>query len=413
MKAPRIAGGSAILLGSDFKSLAAARSLSRLGVRVAVVDSDPRSAWYSRHVSTRIRWHARLDDPALVDSLLAAAWEHRLFGAVIFPMQDDAVELVSRQHRRLSTTFLLTTPPWDRLRHAHQKTLLYRAADRAGVDHPATWQPAGEEEISRLPIRFPAIVKPAVSTALVNSIHRKALLASDLAALREHYRAALQHVTPGDLMIQEFVPGGGEQQYSYCALVDDGQVLAGFTARRLRQYPIDFGMSSSFVEAVDVPQLDSPSRRLLWVLRYTGIVELEYKQHATSGRFQLLDANARAWAWHGLCAAAGVDFIDLEYRRVTGAAMPVLKPRRSIRWRRLLTDVPAGVALIRSGKVGLGSYLRSLRGATAYSVFDPRDPLPAVLDLPVALSRVVRRKPTAARALRERVGAVPGAPQAG
>lgn len=413
MRAPRVAGGSAVLLGSDFKSLAAARSLSRLGVRVAVVDSDPRSAWYSRHVSTRIRWQGGLDDPALVDRLLDAAWEHKLFGAVVFPMQDDAVELVSRQHRRLSTTFLLTTLPWDRLRNAHQKTLLYRAADRAGVDHPATWQPAGEEEISRLPIRFPAIVKPTVSTALVNSIHRKAFLASDLAELREHYREALQHVTPGDLMIQEFIPGGGEQQYSYCALVDDGQVLASFTARRLRQYPIDFGMSSSFVEAVEVPQLDNPSLRLLWALRYSGIVELEYKRHATSGQFQLLDANARAWAWHGLCAAAGVDFIDLEYRRVTGAAMPPLKPRHSMRWRRVLTDVPAGYALIRSGKVGLGSYLRSLRGATAYSVFDLRDPVPAILDFPVAVSRALRRKPALARAMRDMAGAVPGAPQAG
>ena len=392
MRVPMAAGGSALLLGSDFKALAAARSLSRLGVRVTVVDSDPRSAWYSRHVARRVRWHSSLDDAALVDRLLAGARDEGMAGAVVFPMQDEAVELVSRHHRELSAAFVLTTAPWDRLRRAHQKTLMYEASNAAGVRHPMTWMPANEEQLRQLPIVFPAIIKPAVSPLLVNAIRRKALLAEDWTELLDKYRLAARHVSANQLLVQEFIPGGGEQQFSYCALSVEGTVLTSMTARRLRQYPIDFGMSSSFVEAVEVPELEAPSKRLLTELGLSGILELEYKRHPISGEYHLLDINVRPWAWHGLCTACGVDFIELEYRRVTGGSIPATKPRYDVRWRRFITDVPAGAALLRAGQIGLGAYMRSLRGRTASSVFELGDPLPALADVPISALRVLRRR---------------------
>jgi predicted ATP-grasp superfamily ATP-dependent carboligase len=238
-------------------------------------------------------------------------------------------------------------------------------------------------------------------------VHRKALFASSLEELKEHFRTAAAFVPAPHLLIQEFVPGGGRRQLSYCALLEKGRVLASFTARRLRQYPIDFGMSSSFVEAVHLPELDGPSRRLLATLGLSGMIELEYKQHETSGELYLLDANVRAWAWHDLCSACGVDFIDLEYRRVTGAELPALTPKYGVRWRRAITDIPAGLAAIRAGKMGVASYLRSLGGATRPSVMDLRDPMPALLDLPIAAIRTVRsRRGNDARPAHE--GAVPG-----
>ncbi|HEY6399624.1 MAG TPA: hypothetical protein VIX82_19430, partial [Solirubrobacteraceae bacterium] len=42
-----------VLLGSDFKALAAVRSLRRLGVPAVLVDNQPRAAWYSRYVQSR------------------------------------------------------------------------------------------------------------------------------------------------------------------------------------------------------------------------------------------------------------------------------------------------------------------------------------------------------------------------
>jgi predicted ATP-grasp superfamily ATP-dependent carboligase len=317
-------------------------------------------------------------------------------------MQDEGVELVGRNHHRLSGAYVLTTPPWEVVRRAQEKSLAYEAADRAGVDHPVTWKTSDAAALRRLPVRFPAIVKPSKSTALVQSMHRKALLANTPDELVGLYELALRYVPAAELLVQEFIPGGGENQYSFCGLVEDGRVLAAMTARRLRQYPIDFGMSSSLVEAVDVPELAKPAVRLLSELRLSGLVELEFKRHPDTGTFHLLDINARAWAWHSLCAACGLDFIDLQYRHALGEPVQPAVPRYSVRWRRVLTDIPAGVVSIRSRRISVRSYMRSLRGKTTYSVLDLRDLLPALVDLPVAVLRL-RRRPSQPRQLRVQV----------
>ena len=61
-------------------------------------------------------------------------------------------------------------------------------------------------------------------------------------------------------MIQELIPGGGETQFSYGAICENGRVLASVVARRTRQYPVDFGRSSSFVETVDAPAVEQAAR---------------------------------------------------------------------------------------------------------------------------------------------------------
>src|SRR3989475_8881024 len=85
-----------LLLGSDFKALGVARSLGRRGVSVAVVDSLPRSAWFSRHVSRRFHWREPMLGTAFVDFLLDLARTSGTAGSLLWPAQDDALEAVAR-----------------------------------------------------------------------------------------------------------------------------------------------------------------------------------------------------------------------------------------------------------------------------------------------------------------------------
>ena len=61
-------------------------------------------------------------------------------------------------------------------------------------------------------------------------------------------------------------------------------------------------------------------------------------------------------------------------------------------WIRTLTDIPAGMQEIRAGITTLPAYLKSLKGKTAFSVLDWRDPLPVFGDAWIAISRVIRSK---------------------
>jgi predicted ATP-grasp superfamily ATP-dependent carboligase len=150
------------------------------------------------------------------------------------------------------------------------------------------------------------------------------------------------------------------------------------TVRRRRQHPSDFGRASTFVETVDLPELEEPSRRFLAATAYDGLVELEYKRDASDGIPKLLDVNARTWGYHSLGVAAGVDFPHLLYRDRLGASPPdgIRRARPGIRWVRLATDVPNAVRDVMAGTQRLGEYLRTLPGTDTEAVFCARDPLP-------------------------------------
>jgi predicted ATP-grasp superfamily ATP-dependent carboligase len=379
----------ALLLGSDFKALGVARSLGRHGVPIAVVDTLPRSAWFSRYVDRRFKWTDAMRSGAFVHFLLDLAQRASLKGWVLWPAQDDALELVARNATLLSASYRLITQPWEVLRMAHDKRCLHQAADEAGVAHPRTWHPADERALEEMPLQFPVILKPRVSVDLQNTFGRKAIPAANLAELDERYWLATRVVPADDLMVQEIVPS--EAQYSVGAFAENGRVLMAMTARRTRQFPIDYGLSSSFVEAVDMPELIEPARRVLERLGTTGMVEVEFIVDRRDGQPKLLDVNPRPWGWHSLCAACGLDFPLIQYDHTLGRPVPHLMPRYGPRWIRLLTDVPAGLQGIRAGVLTPGAYLRSVAaGQTVESVFEWRDPLPAVGDLAVAAVRVMK-----------------------
>ncbi len=296
-----------LLLGSDFKALAVARSLGRRGVRVAVVDNVPRSAWFSRYVAQRFRWYEAMCSTSLPDFLLSLAGKAGMQGFVLWPAQDDALELVARNHERLSSAYELITPPWDVLRHAHDKRLLHDAADAVGVSHPRTWYPPDERSLHALLVEFPAIIKPAVSINLQHAIGRKALPVRDMDQLVQSYRLATAIMPADHIMVQEVIPG--EHQYSVGAFAEDGRVVSAMTARRTRQYPIDYGLSSSFVEAVEIPGLMEPAERILCRLGISGMVEVEFIHDSRDGTPKVLDVNPRPWGWHALCIACGLDFL--------------------------------------------------------------------------------------------------------
>src|SRR5215469_14881592 len=103
----------AIALGSDFKALGVVRSLGRRGIPSIVIDNQPRSAWLSRFVVKRFRWHGSMDDPAFLQFLLNTGKQYQLEGWMLFPMQDEVVEFVARNRQPLSMFYRPVTQGWD------------------------------------------------------------------------------------------------------------------------------------------------------------------------------------------------------------------------------------------------------------------------------------------------------------
>jgi len=373
----------ALVVGGNLNGLSIARSLGRHSVPVWVV-SPPniRLASFSRYTRRTLPWPSG-DDETQVEYLLEVAARNNLDQWVLFPTSDETAALLSRFHSRLSRRFRVSTPTWNVLRWAYDKRLTYLLAAEQHVDYPATFYPRTDADLEGVNCEFPAILKPATHASINRLTEDKAWRVANHEELLAKYREARELMPPELILVQEMIPGSGGSQFSFAALCCDGKTIASLTARRTRQYPIDFGYSSSFVETMDVPEIVAPSQRLLAAMGYTGIVEVEYKFDFRDGRFKLLDINPRLWTWSPLGGRAGMDFPYLLWKMLQGKQVREQTAPAGVRWVRMSTDVPAAFQEILRGRLNLREYVASMRGPLQFALVTADDPLPGLMDLPL------------------------------
>lgn len=381
MNAQGHAAKGAIVLGGDYQGLGIVRSLGRHGIPVCVVDDEHSIARVSRYTDCWAKVADLGDEERLVEDLLRIGRERGLEGWVVFPTRDETVAAIARNRERLASFFRIPTADWETIRWAWDKRGTYELAETLGVPAPRTWRPASLADLDQIDAEPPFAIKPAIKEHFFYETGAKAWRADDATELRELVAKALEIVGPGEVLVQELIPGDGRQQYSYCALYEDGKPVATMVARRLRQHPPEFGRASTYVETIECPEVEEHAYRLLGALRFSGLAELEFKRDPRSGAYKLLDFNARTWGYHTIADRAGIDFPYLLFRRQTEQAVEPSRARSGVRWVRILTDLPTAVAEIFRGRLGLVDYLRSLRRANVEAVFSREDPLPGLAEI--------------------------------
>lgn len=384
-------GVGALVVGGDYQGLGIARSLGRRGIPVVVVDDERSVAGASRFVTHAERVPDLRTERGTVDALLDVTARLGLDGWVLYPTREETVAAVAAHREVLTERLSVPTPSLTAVAAAWDKRRTYQLAESLGVAVPRCWFPASPADLDAVDLAAPVVLKPAIKEHFFYATKAKAWLVDTRAQLREAYERAVEITGPGEVIVQELVPGGGAAQVAYCALFVRGEAVAEMTVVRRRQHPSDFGRASTFVETVDLPELREPSVRFLRAIDYHGLVELEYKRDPRDGVPRLLDVNARTWGYHSLGAAAGVDFPYLLFREQLGLPVEPVRARPGVRWVRLLTDLPNAVRDVRAGRLRVRPYLRSLRGTDTEAVFSVRDPLPGLYEVALLPYLAVRR----------------------
>jgi len=380
-------GAGALVIGSEYRGLGVVRSLGRRGIPVWVLADGHRVATASRYAKRVLRWPSSGTESEQLEFLLDAACRCGIQGWTLYPTGDETAALIARHHATLSTHFRLTTPPWEVFRWAYDKRLSYELAATVGVATPWTACPASRDEVEHLDCSWPVIVKPAAKPQLNPLTIAKAWRVDNREELLARYDEARTLVDSSLIMVQELIPGGGETQFSFAALCRDGQVLAHVVARRTRQYPVDFGRFSTYVETIAEPGVEAAARGLLAAMHYTGLVEVEFKRDPRTRRYCLLDINPRVWGWHTLGDRAGVDFSYLQWQLVHDEPVPAVNARIGVAWVRLDADLSAAMQELRLGRLSLASLIPWLRRPVEFAIFTPDDPLPALAAVPDVFTR--------------------------
>lgn len=370
----------AVVLGGTFVCLTAARNLAENGVRVCVLGSATSVARFSRSVSHFAKWPRELKGDEIPDYLVKMAEKLRIRGWALFPSCDEHLRIVGQHSRQLAGHYVLTTPPWETVRFLYDKRLTYTLAQTAGVAMPQTYVPGNADRLAALDVGFPVVLKPAITGRFMTTTNRKAYRADNRRELQRHYEAMSRVIGPSEVIVQEFLPEPSRNLFSFAGYFRKGEPIVGLSAKRTRQLPSDFGRTSSLVEAVEVPELRELASQLLRAIHYTGLAEVEFMWNEKHARFELLEVNARLWAWHGLAIAAGLDLPYIAFAYAVGQNPTLGVMRQGIKWVRFLTDVRAAAQEIRSGALSICQYVTSLHGPKAFAVFSPSDPIPFIAE---------------------------------
>jgi len=377
-------------LGGAHGTLAVARSLGRRGIPVWFLTNDHPLPRFSRYVVRSERWPGP-NEPDAPDWLLRFAERHRLDGWTLFACGDGEVRCCARHHAALSETFRMTTPPWTVTRWTADKRLTHQYAKDIGIHSPWSYYPQSEEDIARLDCRFPVILKPTVREQRNAFTQAKAWRADDRQTLIARFAAAAALVGEQAIVLQELIPGGGERQFSYAALCERGEPVASLVARRTRQFPIEFGYTSTFVESLERPDVEEAAQRILRSLAYDGLVEIEFKHDVRDGRLKLLDINARPWTWIGIGDVAGVDFPFLAWQLSQGQSPAPVRGSVGARWMHATRDLVAACQEMWAGACTPARYISAFRQPLAFAAFAKDDPLPGLIELPLAVGRSLMR----------------------
>jgi D-aspartate ligase len=381
----------ALILGGAHGSLEIARSLGRRGIPVWLVTSDNPLPTLSRYVERSLSWPGP-EWSGAVGYLADLAARHDLHGWVLFAGGDAEVQFIAQNHKALAALFTLTTPAWEVTRFAIDKRAMNARAAELGLAQPQSRYPRSRDDIANLGLRFPVVIKPMTWEGRNGFIKVKAWRADDAHALLARYDRIEAVVGADRIMVQELIPGDGRTQFSYAAICDRGTPVGALVARRARQYPVDFGFTSTFVETIAQHDVEDAARRFLQSLDYSGLVEIEFKYDARDDRYKILDVNARTWTWIALGAAAGVDFAALQWRLARGERLAPCAGRTGVTWRYLSRDLVAAAQEIAAGTRKPADGFGALRPAAAAAVFAWDDPLPALFDLPLVAVRVAKRR---------------------
>lgn len=389
---PRRNSVGAVVLGGDYHGLGIVRALGRRGVPVFVIDDEHSIARFSRYCTRFVRCASLRNGDAIISTLLELGKQLNLHGWVLYPTRDEHVAALSRYRAELVEMFRVPTPSWETVKWAWDKRNTHQLAQELGIPTARTFYFNDVEQLAELDhCEPPFAIKPAIKEHFIYATKAKAWCANSHAELKTMFRKASELVGTREVMVQEVIPGGGAQQFSYCAFFRDGNAVGKMVACRRRQHPLQFGRASTYVESVEAPIIEELSDRFLRAINYYGLVEMEYKFDLRVSQYKLLDVNARTWGHHSLGAYAGVDFSYMLYADQLGLPVGACRAETGVRWVRMTTDVASSMMAILAGELKVKDYFRSLQSCHTEAVFSREDPLPTIAEFLLLPYLMVKR----------------------
>ena len=375
-----------VIFGGHIQALGLARQVKTKGIEVVIVTDDGCSvARFSKSVDRTIvapigNWSLVISDLELPNK-----------GTMLFPTNDEAVEMLCGRYEEYKERFALGVPEPKVIELFNDKRRAYRFAEASGVHCPKCWYPDTLEEVEALSeeLPYPVVVKPAVMYSFHATFGKKAFRCDDAASLKATYMRITAKGYPLEtLVVQEFLDGGAKNLYSCGVMAAGGEIIVSMQANRIRQNPMDFGNSTTYAISCFVPEIQEQTEALLRMTNYSGVGEVEWMWDAKAQQYKFLEINTRAWKWHTISNQLNFSFIgelinsiDIEDCRskIGDLKENIHAEEKQVAWCERLTDFTVAAKEILHHRMRLSDVIKSYCIKHESAVWSWRDPLPAIM----------------------------------
>jgi D-aspartate ligase len=319
----------ALVLGGG--AIEVVRPLQMAGIPCAVVVPPNDAARYSTFAKSIFHWDwtqpLEAHDEALADRLVTWALSQPE-APVLFYCSDQPLIFVSRYRERLALGFRFVIPDTDLVEAMVDKGQFSVLADRLSLPVPATMviPPRSADNPPDLSeLGYPLIIKPERRDRDWRHIEQtkvKALVITSEQRLLEVWPklAGLGRT----LVAQQYVSGPESAIESYHVYADvHGEIVAEFTGKKIRTYPISCGFTTA-LRITDDADVLNVGRKLVELLDLRGVAKFDYKR-GVDGQLYLFEINARTSLWNHPGARAGVNIPAAVYADLTGRPRPKLR----------------------------------------------------------------------------------------
>jgi len=301
--------------GEQRAALAAVRALGLNGFEVHVCSARPRSiAGESNYCQKNYQVADSLREPdQFLQDLLRLVSEAK--PDVLLPITEASLLSVLAHRSQFKCTI-----PFAELREFERvcdKRAVLEAAKLHGIATPAQTELDHPDDVGRLngKLEYPAVLKPFRSVAGRPESRVRASVAYAMNSAEA--KRALHDIPPAayPVLFQQRIDGPGT---AISVLMWDGELLAAFAHRRIREKPPSGGVS---VLRESIPldsELLARSVALLHDLNWKGVAMVEYKVDRRTGIPYLMEINGRFWGSLQLAVDAGVNFPTLLVQAALG-----------------------------------------------------------------------------------------------
>lgn len=353
------------------------RGLGRFGVPVYAVHEERLApAAHSRHLRGRWLWRPQAEDPERLVAGLLQLSERLGQRAVLFPTDDAGAVLLAEQGSELRERFAFPAPPSELPRQVADKYSLHELCRGLGFPSAESVLVTGMQEAREFADRigFPLFTK--LATPWLSTGAPSTAIVRTWGELEQRCRRSAESGA-GDLMLQEFLPGGRGRDWFFHGYCDAAsRCEPACTGVKERSYPAHAGLTS-LGTCRDNPVLRQEAADLLRRLEFRGVVDLDFRYDGRDDSYKLLDFNPRLGAQFRLFRnAAGVDVALAAYLDLTGQRIPHGEPLAGRRFLVENYDPIGALGYWRRGELGFRDWVRSLRAIDETAWFARDDLLP-------------------------------------